>query len=140
MQQRKKKGAKKGKGKKGKDFSSEDEEVDELEKEVEEEEEDEGAEENESEEEDRTPETVKRKRQSIEENEAEVRRLEAIEADIMRKKLRLQQAVNRQTAEKVVRIKNHVPVVVTQEDVDEYGSVESAMQGGGSGKGLQRIE
>ena len=26
-----------------------------------------------------------------------------------------------------MRIKNHVPVVVTQEDVDEYGSVESAV-------------
>ena len=75
---------------------------------------------------------------AVEENEAEVRRLEAIEADILKKKLRLQQleAVNQH----MVRIKNHVPVVVTQEDVDEYGSVESAMQGGGSGKGLQRIE
>ena len=30
---------------------------------------------------------------------------------------------------KVVRIKNHVPVVVTQEDVDEYGSVASAVNG-----------
>ena len=30
---------------------------------------------------------------------------------------------------KVVLIKNHVPVVVTQEDVDEYGSVESAVNG-----------
>ena len=29
----------------------------------------------------------------------------------------------------MVRIKNHVPVVVTQEDVDEYGSVESAVNG-----------
>ena len=119
--------AEKGKEKKGKDFSSEDE-VDELEKEVQEEEEDEGEEESESEEEDRshrTPETVKRKRQSIEENEAEVRRLEAIEADILKKKLRLQQAVNQHT----VRIKNHVPVVVSQEDVDEYGSVESAVHG-----------
>ena len=28
-----------------------------------------------------------------------------------------------------MRIKNHVPVVVTQEDVDEYGSVESAVNG-----------
>ena len=26
-------------------------------------------------------------------------------------------------------IKNHVPVVVTQEDVDEYGSVKSALNG-----------
>ena len=53
--------AEKGKEKKGKDFSSEDE-VDELEKEVQEEAEDEGEEESESEEEDRshrTPETVK---------------------------------------------------------------------------------
>ena len=32
-------------------------------------------------------------------------------------------------AGKVVIIKNHVPVVVTQEDVDEYGSVESAVNG-----------
>ena len=65
-----KKGAERGKEKKGKDFSSGDE-VDELEKEVDEEEEDEGVEESESEEEDRshrTPETVKRKLQSIEEN------------------------------------------------------------------------
>ena len=31
---------------------------------------------------------------------------------------------------KVVLIKNHVPVVVTQEDVDEYGSVESALNVG----------
>ena len=61
----------------------------------------------------------------MEENEAEVRRLEATEADILKKKLRLQQAVNQQ----LVRIKNHVPVVVTQEDVDEYGSVESAEHG-----------
>ena len=30
---------------------------------------------------------------------------------------------------KVVRIKNHVTVVVTQENVDEYGSVESAING-----------
>ena len=30
---------------------------------------------------------------------------------------------------KVVLIKNHVPVVVTQEDVDEYGSVKSAVNG-----------
>ena len=115
-----KKGAEKGKEKKGKDFSSEDE-VHELEKEVVEEEEDEGEEESESEEEDRshrTPETVKRNLQSIEENEAEVLRLEAI--DILRKKLRLQQGVNQHTVERVVRIKNHVPVVVTQEDVDEY--------------------
>ena len=29
----------------------------------------------------------------------------------------------------MVHIKNHVPVVVTQEDVDEYGSVESAVNG-----------
>ena len=30
----------------------------------------------------------------------------------------------------MVRIKNHVPVVVTQEDVDEYdGSVESVVHG-----------
>ena len=29
----------------------------------------------------------------------------------------------------MVRIKNHVPVVVTQEDVDEYGSVESDVNG-----------
>ena len=29
----------------------------------------------------------------------------------------------------MVHIKNHVPVVVTQEDVDEYGSVESAING-----------
>ena len=29
----------------------------------------------------------------------------------------------------MVLIKNHVPVVVTQEDVDEYGSVESAVNG-----------
>ena len=29
----------------------------------------------------------------------------------------------------MVRIKNHVPVVVTQEDVDEYGSVKSAVNG-----------
>ena len=29
----------------------------------------------------------------------------------------------------MVRIKNHVPVVVTQEVVDEYGSVESAVNG-----------
>ena len=29
----------------------------------------------------------------------------------------------------MVLIKNHVPVVVTQEDVDEYGSVESALNG-----------
>ena len=28
-----------------------------------------------------------------------------------------------------MRIKNHVPVVVTQEDGDEYGSVESAVNG-----------
>ena len=28
-----------------------------------------------------------------------------------------------------MRIKNLVPVVVTQEDVDEYGSVESAVNG-----------
>ena len=27
----------------------------------------------------------------------------------------------------MVRIKNHVPVVVTQQDVDEYGSVKSAV-------------
>ena len=47
----------------------------------------------------------------------------------MRKKLRLQQVVNLHTAERVVHLKNHVPVVVTQEDVDEYGSVESAMHG-----------
>ena len=32
-------------------------------------------------------------------------------------------------AGKVVHIKNHVPVVVTQEDVDEYGSVKSAVNG-----------
>ena len=32
-------------------------------------------------------------------------------------------------AAKVVRIKNHVPVVVTKEDVDEYGSVKSAVNG-----------
>ena len=32
-------------------------------------------------------------------------------------------------AVKVVRIKNLVPVVVTQEDVVEYGSVESAVNG-----------
>ena len=29
----------------------------------------------------------------------------------------------------MVRIKNHVPVVVIQKDVDEYGSVESAVNG-----------
>ena len=29
----------------------------------------------------------------------------------------------------MARIKNHVPVVVTQEDVDEYESVESAVNG-----------
>ena len=29
----------------------------------------------------------------------------------------------------MLRIKNYVPVVVTQEDVDEYGSVESAVNG-----------
>ena len=29
----------------------------------------------------------------------------------------------------MVRIKNHVPVVVTQDDVDEYGSVKSAVNG-----------
>ena len=29
----------------------------------------------------------------------------------------------------MVHIKNHVPVVVTQEDVDEYGSVKSAVNG-----------
>ena len=29
----------------------------------------------------------------------------------------------------LVRIKHHVPVVVTQEDVVEYGSVESAVNG-----------
>ena len=29
----------------------------------------------------------------------------------------------------MLHIKNHVPVVVTQEDVDEYGSVESAVNG-----------
>ena len=29
----------------------------------------------------------------------------------------------------MLRIKNHVPVVVTQEDVDKYGSVESAVNG-----------
>ena len=29
----------------------------------------------------------------------------------------------------MVRSKNHVLVVVTQEDVDEYGSVESAVNG-----------
>ena len=29
----------------------------------------------------------------------------------------------------MVRIKNHVPVVVTQEDVDEYESVKSTMNG-----------
>ena len=32
-------------------------------------------------------------------------------------------------AGKVVRIKNHVPVVVIQEDVDDYGSVKSAVNG-----------
>ena len=30
---------------------------------------------------------------------------------------------------KKAHIKNHVPVVVTQEDVDEYGSVKSAVNG-----------
>ena len=35
----------------------------------------------------------------------------------------------RRKAGKVVRIKNHVPVVVTQEDVDKYGSVESDVNG-----------
>ena len=30
---------------------------------------------------------------------------------------------------KVLCIKNHVPVDVTQEDVDKYGSVESAVHG-----------
>ena len=29
-----------------------------------------------------------------------------------------------------MQIKTHVPVVVTQEDVDEYGSVESALNVG----------
>ena len=29
----------------------------------------------------------------------------------------------------MVRIKNHAPVVVTQKDADEYGSVESAVNG-----------
>ena len=29
----------------------------------------------------------------------------------------------------MVRIKNHVPVVVTQDDVDDYGSVKSAVNG-----------
>ena len=29
----------------------------------------------------------------------------------------------------MVRIKNHFPVVVTQEDVDEYGFVESTVNG-----------
>ena len=29
----------------------------------------------------------------------------------------------------MVRIKNHVPLVVTQDDVDEYGSVKSAVNG-----------
>ena len=28
-----------------------------------------------------------------------------------------------------MRIKNHVPVVATQKDVDEYGSVKSAVNG-----------
>ena len=28
-----------------------------------------------------------------------------------------------------MRIKNHVPVVVTQDDVDKYGSVKSAVNG-----------
>ena len=32
-------------------------------------------------------------------------------------------------AGKVVHIKNHISVVVTQEDVDDYGSVESAVNG-----------
>ena len=41
---------------------------------------------------------------------------------------------------KKAHIKNHVPVVVTQEDVDEYGSVEFAVNGSGSGKGLQQFE
>ena len=30
---------------------------------------------------------------------------------------------------KVLHIKNHVPVVVTQKDVDEYGSVKYAVNG-----------
>ena len=40
-----------------------------------------------------------------------------------------------------MRINNHVPVVVTQEDVDEYGSVESALNGRVvEAEGLHRIE
>ena len=49
-------------------------------------------------------------------------------------------------AGKVVHIKNHVPVVVIQEDVDEYESVKSAVNGTYYGrvveeeKVLERIE
>ena len=72
---------------------------------------------------------VHRKRKTIEEEDAEVRRLEAIAVKLREQKLRLQEEVVQHTVGKWVRIKDHMPVVVTQEDVEEYGSLESALHG-----------
>ena len=57
----------------------------------------------------------------------DVRRLEAVAAELRKQRLTLQEEVVQSTAGKLVRIKNHVPFVVTQQDVEEYGCLESAM-------------
>ena len=66
-------------------------------------------------------------RKTIEEEDAEVRRLEAVAAELRKQRLTLQEEVVQSTAGILVRIKNHVPFVVTQQDVEEYGCLESAM-------------
>ena len=71
---------------------------------------------------------VAKQRKIVEEEDAEVRRLEAEAVRLRKQKLALQEEVVQHTAGQMVRIKNHVPFVVTQKDVEDYdGSFESAL-------------
>jgi len=71
---------------------------------------------------------VAKQRKIVEDEDAEVRRLEAEAVRLRKQKLALQEEVVQHTAGQMVRIKNHVPFVVTQKDVEDYdGSFESAL-------------
>ena len=71
---------------------------------------------------------VAKQRKIVEDEDAEVRRLEAEAVRLRKQKLALQEEVVQHTAGRMVRIKDHVPFVVTQQDVEEYdGSFESAL-------------
>ena len=65
-------------------------------------------------------------RKLIEDEDAAVKRLQAEAARLRKQRLQLQEEVVEHTAGKLVRIKNHLPFVVTEKDVDEYGDLESA--------------